>query len=100
MIVRMGLTRIDGRHSLPLIDLFCINWLRALKRSVIADNGKYLVVPSPFAYLQDKGIGVSKAVKTVALCARLRAWARGDATTAVVTHAWRVGSRLEACLWF
>jgi len=66
---------------------------------VIADNGKYLVVPSPFAYLQDKGIGVSKAVKTVALCARLRAWARGDATTAVVTHAWRVGSRLAACLW-
>ncbi len=24
----------------------------------------------------------------------------GDATTAVVTHAWRVGSRLEECLWF
>jgi hypothetical protein len=49
------------------------NWLRALKRSVIADNGKELVVPSPVAYLKDKGIGWSKAVKTVALCARLRA---------------------------
>ena len=24
----------------------------------------------------------------------------GDATTSVVTHAWRVGSRLEECLWF
>jgi hypothetical protein len=49
------------------------NWLRALKRSVIADNGKELVVPSPVAYLKDKGIGWSKAVKTVTLCARLRA---------------------------
>jgi len=29
------------------------NWLRALKRSVIADNGKELVVPSPVAYLKD-----------------------------------------------
>ena len=53
------------------------NWLRAYKRSVIADNGKSLVVPHPFAYLQDQGIGWSKAVKTVVLCARLRAWSRG-----------------------
>ena len=48
-----------------------------MQRSVIADNGKELVVPYHFAYLQDKGIGWSKAVKTVVLCARLRAWSRG-----------------------
>jgi hypothetical protein len=53
------------------------NWLQALKRSVIADNGKELVMPYPFAYLKAKGIGVSKAVKTVVLCARLQAWSRG-----------------------
>src|SRR5207249_6815038 len=47
----------------------------------------------------DRSIGVSKAVKTWALCARLRAWSRGDAATSVVPHAWRVGSRLEECLW-
>ena len=54
--------------------------------------------PYPFAYLKDKGIGVAKAVKTVVLCARLQAWSRGDATTTMVTHAWRVGSRLEEYL--
>ena len=43
-------------------------------------------------------IGVAKAVKTVVLCARWRAWSRGDATTAVVTHAESVGSRLAECL--
>jgi len=61
----------------PVAAVQAINWLQALKRSVIADNGKSLVVPYPFAYLQDQGIGVSKAVKTVALCARLQAWSRG-----------------------
>jgi len=48
--------------------------------------------------LKTKGIGVAKAVKTVVLCARLRARSRGEATTAVVTHAESVGSRLEECL--
>jgi hypothetical protein len=48
--------------------------------------------------LKTKCIGVAKAVKTVVLCARLRAWSRGDATTSVVTHAESVGSRLEECL--
>ena len=33
-----------------------------------------------------------------ALCPLAR-MVMGEATTAVVTHAWRVGSRWEACLW-
>ena len=45
----------------------------------IGDRGQREVtcraVPCP--YLKDKGIGLSKAVKTVALCARLRAWSWG-----------------------
>ena len=74
-------------------------WVRALQRSMIADTGKSRGAPPPFAYGQDSSVGLSQAVKTVAPCARLCAWSRGDATTAVVTHAWRVGSRVDACLW-
>lgn len=44
---------------------------------MIAANGQSLVLPYPFASLQDKGIGVSKAVKTVALGARVQAWSHG-----------------------
>ena len=68
-------------------------WVRALQRSMIADTGKSLGAPPPFAYGKDSSVGLSQAVKTVAPCARVRAWSRGDATTAVVTQAWRVGSR-------
>jgi hypothetical protein len=39
----------DKRFSLRLM----FNWLRALKRSVIADNRKQLVAPYPLAYLKD-----------------------------------------------
>ena len=74
-------------------------WVRALQRSMIADTGKSRGAPPPFAYGQDSSVGLSQAVKTVAPCARVCAWSRGDATTAVVTHAWRVGSRVDACLW-
>jgi hypothetical protein len=42
-----------------------MNWLRALQRSMSADNGKSLGTASPWAYLNDRGIGVSKAVQTV-----------------------------------
>src|SRR5262249_23846911 len=46
---------------------FTANWLRALKRSVIADTGKSLGAPPPLTYCKDRGLGLSKAVKTVAL---------------------------------
>ena len=52
-------------------------WVRALQRSMIADTGKSLGAPPPFAYGQDRRVGLSKAVKTVAPCARVHAWSRG-----------------------
>src|SRR5262249_38256135 len=50
------------------------NWLRALKRSGIADTGQELVAPPPLTYCKDRGVGLSKAVEAVVPGARLRAW--------------------------
>ena len=67
----------DHKHHDSLIPAIPINWLRALKRPMAADSGKYLGTLPPFAYCKARGIGWSKAVKTVVPSARVRVWSRG-----------------------
>ena len=59
------------------METLSVHWLRAYKRSVLADTGKSLAPPPPLTYCKDQGIGWSKAMNTVVLCARVRAWSRG-----------------------
>ena|ERR1043166_9933624 len=93
-IMSVSLTGATGRGTHTEPEPGCEHLIGQFPRP----TGSNWARPPWWRTLKTTGIGVAKAVKTVVLCARLRAWARGEATTAVVTHAESVGSRWAACL--
>src|SRR4030095_11710940 len=55
---------------------------------------------APFDVLSRQRYRVVKGRQNSGALCPFASMVTGDATTAVVTHAWRVGSRLEECLEF